>query len=167
MTRTFNFGKISLGGSRRIYSQTIEVNLKDSEKGPVFTASGTVSYRGYVRMGGQCLDKMKGSSLLFKEIVRLWNAYHLNDGHAGTVEQEKCLNEHVEEHNWDYVKRVEVLKRNNLYVVDYNGSPYEYGTAWIYYPIPEKDLNEIKLILNSDLNQVDLTEKLREFLSVD
>ena len=29
----------------------------------------------------------------------------------------------------------------------YNGDSHEYGHGWIYYPIPEKDLEEIKMFI--------------------
>ena len=154
LRKTFNFGKIAFYGRRKINEVTVDVRLEDKGKGPVFSACADVwnARRTDIVMGGQCLDELSkykylGGNELFRRICRLWKKHHLNDMHAGTPEQEKWLAEH---RTWrgDYEKDCECLEKAGLLTVDLDGEPYKYGTAWLYRPIPEEDLAEIKELLS-------------------
>jgi glycosyltransferase involved in cell wall biosynthesis len=45
-------------------------------------------------------------------------------------------------------EELNLLKKYGLDIVEYNGKPYKYGTAWIYREIPAEDLNAIKNLFN-------------------
>lgn len=162
MKKTFNFGKIDwYGTGRKVNEVTVEVELRDTDKGPVFSASGNVwnSKKTDIVAGGQILDSRKLSHLgpKFRQIKDLWLMYHLNDMHAGTPEQEVCLKDFEDEraqiaatlneplHCYEVDKWL--LRNHNLETVNLNGKPYTYGTAWLYRPIQEDDLAEIKELL--------------------
>lgn len=149
---TFNFGKIDFYGiGRKINAVEVEVNLKeyaDSTYG--FTVSGYIYNARHtdIIMGGQCLDdeafvKLSAENKLLKELIRLWKAYHLNNLHAGTYEQEKALNKVNLRGAIDYDKACDYLKSIGLYKVEYKGKPYRYGSGWINYLIPQDDLEKI------------------------
>lgn len=152
MKKTIKFGKIDFyGRGRRINEVDLDVELRDTDKGPEFSVCGDVwnGRRTDIVCGGQCLDDLKeflGGNGLFEKIHRLWKAYHLNGMHTGTPEQENWLKAH---RTWrsDYDKDCECLKKAGLYEVDLDGKKYRYGTAWLYWPIPAEDLAEIREIL--------------------
>ena len=154
MKKTFDFGKIDwYGRGRRINAVTVDVELKDSGKGPEFCACARVwnARRTDIVAGGQCFDELGKSKFLdgnelFRKIRRLWKRHHLNGAHAGTPEQEKYLAEH---RTWrgDYKKDCECLNKAGLLTVKLDGKLYTYGNAWLYWPIPDNDLAEIKKIL--------------------
>lgn len=62
----------------------IEISLTD----------GKLSMVGHIAGGGggQCQDRIKPANDAQKSLLDIWNAYHLNDMHAGTPEQENALN---------------------------------------------------------------------------
>lgn len=77
-------------------------------------------------------------------LLELWKD-HLNDMHAGTVEQ----HEHVEKNLtgfYDYTEACKLLKEADLYEVDIPGrdKKYKYGTAWLYWPLSDKSLEILK-----------------------
>ena len=155
MKRTISFGKIDFNGcGRRINAVEVELRLRETAKGPEFTASGTIynSKGTDCICAGQCLDEI-GEYLgfpLFHEIHDLWKKYHLNGMHAGTEEQEAAVKAwYAKGNKYDYAAITEYLKSINLYEVEYNGKPYRYGSGWLYREIPEADLNRIKSIINS------------------
>lgn len=155
-----DFGSMNLYGNGKYYRAIVELNLKDKEDGKlVFSAVGnvkTANRRGWTS-SGQCLDTIeehKADMLpelkpLWNTVYRLWKTYHLNDMHAGTPEQDKAVEEWKAAGNeYDYSKVCEYLKSIGIYEVDLNGEPYKYGHAWLYEPIPEKDLNLINAIMD-------------------
>lgn len=89
MTRkkTFNFGKVDyLHHGRKDCAVEVTIELKDTNDGPEFTASGNIWNARHtdIYSGGQNLDTIarfvKGPT--FKKIYRLWTLYHLNGMHA-------------------------------------------------------------------------------------
>ena len=84
MKKVISFGKRAVNNPRiRNNEITIEINLKETDKGLEFTASGNVwnSKHTDIIMGGQCIDDL-GQYLkynkTYKEILNLWQKYHLN-----------------------------------------------------------------------------------------
>ena len=84
--KTLDFGKVDYNHTgRKANRVTVEIELYEGTNGPVFSAVGNIwNQRGTdVLCGGQCLDTIAeyvhGSKM--REILRLWNAYHLNDMH--------------------------------------------------------------------------------------
>lgn len=47
-----------------------------------------------------------------------------------------------------YIQACEYLKSVGLYEVVHEGETYKYGHGWIYSPIPEQTLQEIKQFIN-------------------
>lgn len=151
MRKIFDFGKIAYCGNRKINPVTIEIELKETDKGYCFTASGTVwnQTKTDCYCAGQCLDSIAKHLRTpeFMEIYRLWKLYHLNDTHAGTREQEAAIDAWVAEGNrYDYNKVCDYLKSIGLYEVEHEGKPYKYGHAWLYWEIPAEDLEKIKAL---------------------
>lgn len=147
-SKTFTFPKISFYGSRKVNLPEIEVELNESENKTTLSICGGIwnsSHTDYICCG-QCLDTMNEfTSLhdnpLFRLLYRLWSDWHLNDLHAGTEAQEKALKDHPCS---SYTDSCEYLKSIDLY--EDNG--YIYGSSWLYRPIPEEVLNEIKSLFD-------------------
>ena len=96
MKKVFNFGKKAVANQRIKNNEiTINVELKQTEKGEEFTASANVwnSKHTDIIMGGQCLDRLMPylkHNKTYKTILDLWHKYHLNGMHAW------CQCEHAE-----------------------------------------------------------------------
>lgn len=164
MRKTIQLGKIDYNRcGRRDCMVTVDIELKDTDKGPVFSVCADIwnPKMTSIYCSGQCLDTIKNfldsrydaDSImsvfpkydLFLDIYDLWSKYHLNDMRAGDREQEaevrRFLND--EHYDYDYDLVCEHLKDFNLYV--HNG--YRYGSSWCYEEIPQKDLNKIRTLL--------------------
>lgn len=152
MRKKIDFGKIDYNGiGRRINPVTIEIELKETDKGYCFSAMGAVWNQTKTDWitGGQCLDSIakRLHTPEFMEIYRLWNLYHLNDMHAGTREQQAAIDAWKAEGNrYDYDAVCEHLKSIGLYEVEHEGKPYKYGHGWLYWEIPAEDLEKIKAL---------------------
>ena len=153
MKKTFSFGKVDFNGTgRKNNLVTVDIELKDTKKGPEFTASGYVWNKNktdFIR-GGQCLDELYKIPALrsndtFKKIYNLWKRNHLNGMHAGTENQENYIKEKFGDDYPGYTEVCEALKEVNLY--EDNG--YRYGTSWLYRPISDDDLTMIYQFLNN------------------
>lgn len=148
MLKVYDFGKFAINSKRKINRVTVTIELNDTDKGPVFSARGSV-YNGSgtdIILGGQCLDDLKARvhNGIFNTIYDLWKKYHLNDMHAGTPKQEKAIRKYLQEthQRYDYDLVCSFLENEGL-LID-NG--YRYGTSWLYEAIPENDLNRIKAL---------------------
>lgn len=155
--KTICIGKVAWGSNRKVNSIDVETTLVYNKKQCryTFTTSAEVwnSKRTDVVGGGQCLDEIWERTRVkpFDKVYKWWKLYHLNDMHAGTQEQEQYLKEHKTEvdalyipgHIGLYEAKCEVLKRAGLYTVKVDGNDYTYGYGWIYYPIPQNDLDDI------------------------
>lgn len=150
MQKKFNFGKIDYNNiGRKINPVEVEIRFEETENGYVFRASGTIYNQTKTDCwcAGQCLDTISKylDTPEFNAIYRLWKLYHLNDMHAGTREQEEAIDVWKAKGNgYDYTEACEYLKSIGLYEVEHNGKPYKYGHAWLFWPISENDLEEIK-----------------------
>lgn len=97
MKKTYQFGKIDYyGNGRKTCLVEVEIELKPTDKGEEFTASGNVwnNLHTDIIIGGQCIDDIwdeYGTQLqnrkLYKEIMDLWKKYHLNGMNAGCIHQ--------------------------------------------------------------------------------
>lgn len=85
MKAKIDFGKIDYNGTGRRYPVTVDIELRETEKGPEFSASGWIGSR----CGGQCLDEIARfvKTPLFREIFRFWQLYHLNGMKAACEHQ--------------------------------------------------------------------------------
>lgn len=73
------------------------VSFKDAEGKLIFVEisieDGCLSMSGNCQgSGGQIVDQIKPANDAQRELVSIWKAWHLNDMHAGTEEQEAALN---------------------------------------------------------------------------
>lgn len=157
MKKVFRFGKIDgYGNGRKMCEVTVEINLRQTDKGKEFTASGNVwnhLHTDIIR-GGQCLDDLakyiKDDTFIF--IYDMWKKYHLNGLHAGTREQEAALKEAVKSGKLtryganNYTETCDYLKSIGLYEVEHEGKPYKYGHGWIFFAIPDEDLKRIEAL---------------------
>ena len=149
MRKTLEFGKIDYNGTgRKINRVSVDIELKDKKEGPALSICGDIwnSKGTDIVCGGQCLDTISRyiKTDFFKKILRLWKMYHLNDMHAGTVEQEAYL-DGLKADGWkyDYNDACAKLRDAGLYEVD----GYKYGHAWLYREIPEEDIAAIREII--------------------
>ena len=166
MKRTINFGKVDYNESgKRNHDVELVLELENYPDKPKFSVCGDVwqPNRKDIVMGGQCIDSIweefSGQLLnrpLYKEIMDLWEKYHLNDMNAGTAEQEAAVEEWLKHHDkkYDYTAACEHLKSIGLYEVplEKDGSvlQYRYGQSWLYRPIPEQDLQRIVTIIQGN-----------------
>lgn len=154
MIKVFNIGKIDYyGRGRKINPVSVEVEFKERDGKPTFSAMATVYNQTKTDCVacGQCLDSIakRTNDKTFMEIYRLWKLYHLNDMHAGTVEQEKAVDAwRANGNTYDYKAVCDYLKSIGLYEVEYNGEPYSYGHKWLYWAIPDDDLKAIKALFD-------------------
>lgn len=162
MKRTITFGKVDYNeNGRKNHLVELEIELKDYPHKPVFSVCGSVwkPDKRDIVMGGQCIDSIweyysdeLQNPTLYKEIMELWQKYHLNDLVAGTPEQEAAVSAWKAEGNkYEYDKACEHLKSVGLYEVPLEKDgyilPYKYGHSWLYRPIPEQDLQRIVNII--------------------
>ena len=153
--------KIKLGGNNyEVGHSVIDMELKESDNGLCFTASGLHDYQydNYIddydyQGGGQCLDSIAKDYPDNKDvqtIVRLWNKHHLNDMNAGTPRQTKYLKRLGEYKSYDWACE-ELEKADLLHDKEFNypneKKGYRYGSAWLYREIPSKDVKQIKELI--------------------
>ena len=118
MRKTFNFGKYAVANSNRKANEiTVKVELRETEKGLEFSASGSVwnSKHTDIIMGGQCLDDLVPylkNNKTFKTILDLWHKYHLNGTKAWCpCEHEENAGEHVKVYKLRYNSEGEKLSK--------------------------------------------------------
>ena len=148
LEKRISFGNVSVKGGKsgKYFALSVRIALYGKMSRPTFTAMASVG----ARFSGQCLDDVVCNDPLFVAIRRLWKAYHLNDMHAGTVEQEACLKaarNSGELIGSDLDDEVKCLKAKRLYIVKVDGKPYRYGSGWLYRSIPKEDIKIIRRIL--------------------
>ena len=133
------------------YTTQVYVKLKDGK----FSVSATLCKEDEEIARGQCFSTILSEvpelvkNDLFMEIVDLWNTYHLNDLHSGTMKQEGYLAMYSKWHgvnllNADnYKEACEVLKSAGLF--EDNG--VKYGHIWVKWELPTSVVNRIKKIV--------------------
>lgn len=158
---------------RKINSVEIEVEIKNKPNAidwetlkeihdvPELTMSGGIwDGRHYdIVSGGQMLDEIVEyfpSNSKLKRLVEIWEEYHLNDLKAGTKKQTAALEGLKYERGDWYDAAVKHLKSAKLY--DDNG--YQFGSAWLYQPLPEKIIDEVEKLCD-ELNASVKTKKLK------
>ena len=141
-TITFKSGK---------YTTEVDVELKDG----VFSASAYLCKGKEEIAGGQCFSTVLSevpelrNNALFMEIVELWETYHLNDLHSGTMKQEGYLELYGKWHGVkllnanNYDEACEVLKSAGLF--EDNG--IKYGHTWVKWELPNDVVNRIKNVM--------------------
>ena len=87
MRKAYSFGKVAYNGKRKINEVTLEVELRDWNVYPEFTACAKVwnNIHTDIVAGGQMIGKLYNrfatlrDSVLYKTIMQLWEKYHLHD----------------------------------------------------------------------------------------
>ena len=87
MRRTYSFGKIAYNGKRRVNEVTLEIELRDWNGYPEFTAHAMVwnNIHTDIVSGGQMIDDLYNDfaalrySVLYRTIMQLWEKYHLHN----------------------------------------------------------------------------------------
>ena len=133
----------------------VEVRLGVVDEGPRLSICGTIWNRLKTDCisAGQNLDTIRelvGFSLLMKRVHYIWQRYHLNDMKAGTPCQEAYLAGYKDAsgETYDFITQKDLLETAGLEPA-ING--YRYGSSWLYSPIPDDVIAEIKSW--SDLNE--------------
>ena len=99
MRKVFFFGKVAYNGKRKINEVTLEIELRDWNGYPEFTAHALVwnNIHSDIVAGGQMIDKLYNrfetlrDSLLYKTIMQLWEKYHLHDISNIPVEDKELI----------------------------------------------------------------------------
>ncbi len=156
LRKTFNFGKIAYDQpNRKTNSVDVEIELRDTAKGPAFSARGFIwnASHTYTKSGGQNLDTIAQyvRDPLFQTILGWWFKWHLNMLNAGTPEQTAAINKWMAYgHRYSYDEACQYLKSIGLYEVPHptrKGETYQYGHEWLYRPIDKADLKAMKELL--------------------
>ena len=87
MKKIFSFGTIAYNGKRKVNEVTLEIELREWNGYPEFTAHAMVwnNIHSDIVTGGQMIDDLYNEfetlrdSLLYKTIMQLWKKYHLHD----------------------------------------------------------------------------------------
>ena len=157
-SRKITFGKIDgYQNGRKNCEAGVEVCLRNQDGKFTFSACAFVWNSRHTDwlFGGQCLDDDYFSKCVdcseFRAIQEFWKRHHLNGMHAGTVEQEKALEDWKERpQGFSYDEDCDYLKSIGLYEVTLeNGEKYEYGHGWLYRGIPEDGLNAMKSLVEN------------------
>lgn len=163
MKTTIELPKIAYFSNRKINAVTIDLKLEEKscinfetgikETMFIFSASAGVwnQKNTDIIASGQMLDELpkhyKGN-VLVKEIVEIWNEYHLNDTKAGTKQQCEAVNKYFKDKNikYDYKLACEYLTKIGLYV----DLGFKYGHQWLGKPIPENIVQKIENIIKNN-----------------
>lgn len=85
MRRAYSFGKVAYNGKRKINEVTLEIELRDWNGYPEFTAHAMVwnNIHTDIVAGGQMIDDLYNEfaihSILYKTIMQIWKKYHLHN----------------------------------------------------------------------------------------
>lgn len=85
MRKVYSFGKVAYNGKRKINEVTLEIELRDWNGYPEFTACAYVwnNIHSDIVACGQMIDDLYNEfailkdSILYKTIMQLWKKYHL------------------------------------------------------------------------------------------
>lgn len=169
MKKTLQLGKVDYEGTGRI-ENAVELSweLEDKGRGLVFSMCGAIWNRQHSDhiSGGQNIDEIAAlfpDNAQVQRMHEIWQRWHLNDLKAG------C--EHQRAEGW-HERPIDPSKPINSYGKHFEGQShdswnllgwvrksehpeglmckpcpvcgYKYGTAWLYEPIPEDVLAEIR-----------------------
>lgn len=164
MKNTLKLGLVQYDG--RKLPASISWELKGGDERPVFLASAQIG--NVIR--GQCLREVRDVcrragkwTEKAEKIFLFWCSYHLNGMNAGTEEQSRFVAKYLAEtgERYEYGMICEVLRTAGLLAVPLseaeialnpdvgylspNGQKlYNYGSSWLYRPIPQNILEQIK-----------------------
>lgn len=167
-TVLLGYAKGDLYGYKRALPVEIDVEIREEKDGSVLSICGTIwtPRRSDAVVGGQCygtIAKLFPDDPKVQRIIEVWKRWHLNGMRAG------C--EHQRAEKW--VERpIDPTKPLDAYGIHFEGqrSPssnrltwvrpeerpdglltapcpacgYHYGTRWLYEPLPEEIIEEVK-----------------------
>lgn len=163
MKTEFEIGKMdgeNYGGFKEGLPVTLEIELKQKDKGETLSISGNVwkPSKTDIVSGGQCQDAireaLKDGSLKLangykkEEVLKLldiWDVWHLNDMKAGCSHQRVMIQamNHTHGEKFFYADNYsEVVKIPEFKKCSECG--YKYGSAWLHEPLPEDVIEFIK-----------------------
>jgi len=142
-------------------------DLKEKESHIISFSGVIITFNGSLKDGrgwfsaGQINGTLKCAleeGRLFKkqairQLVELWEKYHLNDLKAGTKRQEEKVKEYFNKgllEEYDYGKVAELLKKDGLY--EDNG--YRYGSAWLTMPVSKEEVENIIKFMEDNFSPV-------------
>ena len=142
MKTTLNLGKIDYNGTgRKINQVEIEIRLKDTDKGKVFSAVGSIWNSQHTDWicGGQNIDKIYEffkNDKKVETIYNIWKKYHLNDFHPG-CEHQRAL-------GWEE----DGYEKHPSEPCPVCG--YKFGSFWNFEEIPNDIIKEIENIIKEN-----------------
>jgi len=157
--RTISFGKYAYYNKRRENEITVEIEVKIRDKAvdyetleevkdvPEVSICGNI-WNGIhtdVISGGQNIDEIADiiGTHRIQRIQEIWNEYHLNDLKAGTKTQMEALKNFKKSDNYEfYTDEANYLKSLGLF----EDRGYKYGHGWLYMPVPEEIIKELRTI---------------------
>jgi len=135
----------------------IEMNIKN----------GVLSMVGECGRGcGQIQECVNPANDAQEKLVDIWDRWHLNDMHAGTMQQENAVDTWIKSGNvyeYDYV--VAHLKSVGLYVDHTRVPGYKYGTAWLRHELPA-DIENLLDTVCDHIEQLEVDEVRDCFLTM-
>jgi hypothetical protein len=163
MKKIISFGKIDFNHSgRKNCKVTIEVELRDTDKGKELSISGDIwnPRETDIYSGGQNLDTIIQyvKTPKMKRIHEIWKRWHLNGLKAGCVHQREMKwnearidpkelpNSHSNRDEkgilaiWVYPTEHE----NGLLTKPCPVCGYKYGSAWLFEELPEEVIKEVE-----------------------
>lgn len=159
LKREISFGKFAYETERKSNKITVDIEIRNLEKATYYenfeklTNVPEISICGNIWNArhsdtvscGQNIDELLEivNTERMKRIWEIWKEYHLNDLKAGTKIQEEALKNFVapDSRNW-YTDECNYLE--SLDILEDRG--YTYGSKWLYMPVPEEIINELKTI---------------------
>lgn len=174
MVKTLTYPNISYDDNNYTVIATIKIGKKD-KKGRSYidlqpienyyclSITYNVIQNGETIRSCQCQDFIDEIAPNHKELQRirkLQDAYHCNDLHAGTQEQENYLALFPEVK--DYKERLALLDKEGL------NNPYKYGSDWLVKIIPTYIIDEIKDLHTSclkDEEKIPYADIIQDYLT--
>jgi len=74
----------------------------------------------------------------FEKLLDIWDEWHLNDMNAGTERQKKIIKEHMDDEKYQQLDKF--YDRPKAILKDFEADPdngYNWGSAWLYRPLPK------------------------------
>lgn len=169
-------GKVAYSNpNRKANAVNIKVEIKDKQDATDWetlkeihnvselSMSGAIwdaRHSDHISAGQNLIEELFPENKKLKRLVEIWRQYHLNDLKSGTKKQSEAVEKWLGEDNkYDYTAALNYLKSIGLD----KDRGYEYGTGWLYEPIPKSIVQEVKS-LSEDL---DVSGKMEQGGEVD
>ena len=160
--KVIRIGKKDKGNKTGSYSVFCEITYKNGRLS-ITGVEGPYRSGNCVGGCGQIQDSLRNSNMEFVQgwdknkfvsFLNIWDEWHLNDMVAGSPKQEEFIKTHIDPKNRDYntcVKKLSVAGLNPDKSFLKDGKPYAYGSSWLKKDVPEKVLEFLKSLPDSDI----------------